>query len=278
MLEMSQHGSVKVFKTGRSFGKHVLYSVYCYLVDQVLIDTSTGYVAHELTAALKNEPVDMIVNTHHHEDHTGNNHLLQTVLGIQAYAHPAALPIMAEPLAGRQRLYLRLLWNYPHPSQALPLGEQFSSITKQWEVIHTPGHTWDHVCLYDPRDGLLFSGDIYCGERVKYLRRDEDFHQILDSLRKLEALPIETLFCCVAGIVPHGKVMIRRKIEYMEDLKSKVMGLHRQGLSPTRIKKALLGKEGVMYWASGGHFSKQNLVNSILGRHPSLSDRPLVKE
>ena len=27
------------------------------------------------------------------------------------------------------------------------------------EALHTPGHTHDHLCLYDPADGLLLSGD-----------------------------------------------------------------------------------------------------------------------
>lgn len=28
-----------------------------------------------------------------------------------------------------------------------------------WQVIHTPGHTGDHICLFDPVNGTLISGD-----------------------------------------------------------------------------------------------------------------------
>jgi hypothetical protein len=42
------------------------------------------------------------------------------------------------------------------------------------------------------------------------------------------------------------------------------MALYREGVSPTHIRRRLLGREGLMYWLSNGHFSKQNLVNSIL--------------
>lgn len=31
--------------------------------------------------------------------------------------------------------------------------------TGEWLVVHTPGHTGDHICLYDPAHGTLLSGD-----------------------------------------------------------------------------------------------------------------------
>lgn len=30
---------------------------------------------------------------------------------------------------------------------------------RDWQVVHTPGHTGDHICLFDPTDGVLLSGD-----------------------------------------------------------------------------------------------------------------------
>jgi glyoxylase-like metal-dependent hydrolase (beta-lactamase superfamily II) len=30
---------------------------------------------------------------------------------------------------------------------------------RDWQAIHTPGHTLDHLCLYDPEHGVLLSGD-----------------------------------------------------------------------------------------------------------------------
>lgn len=30
---------------------------------------------------------------------------------------------------------------------------------REWTVIHTPGHTGDHICLFDPEGGTLLSGD-----------------------------------------------------------------------------------------------------------------------
>ena len=30
---------------------------------------------------------------------------------------------------------------------------------REWVGVHTPGHTGDHLCLFDPADGVLLSGD-----------------------------------------------------------------------------------------------------------------------
>jgi glyoxylase-like metal-dependent hydrolase (beta-lactamase superfamily II) len=30
---------------------------------------------------------------------------------------------------------------------------------REWVSVHTPGHTPDHLCLYDPAGGVLLSGD-----------------------------------------------------------------------------------------------------------------------
>jgi glyoxylase-like metal-dependent hydrolase (beta-lactamase superfamily II) len=30
---------------------------------------------------------------------------------------------------------------------------------RQWQALHTPGHTGDHLCLYDPEAGVMLSGD-----------------------------------------------------------------------------------------------------------------------
>ena len=38
-------------------------------------------------------------------------------------------------------------------------GEVLSIGTRKWEVLHTPGHSLGHICLWSPSDKLLFSGD-----------------------------------------------------------------------------------------------------------------------
>jgi glyoxylase-like metal-dependent hydrolase (beta-lactamase superfamily II) len=38
--------------------------------------------------------------------------------------------------------------------------QQFVTLgRREWQVLHTPGHTGDHICLFDPEAGTLLSGD-----------------------------------------------------------------------------------------------------------------------
>ncbi len=58
-----------------------------------------------------------------------------------------------------QLLTGRSFYRPPQPSarvidgQVLPIGE------REWVAVHTPGHTVDHLCLFDPVEGILISGD-----------------------------------------------------------------------------------------------------------------------
>ena len=54
---------------------------------------------------------------------------------------------------------MRMLFRPPNPSQRVVHGERIQLAGREWVSIHTPGHTVDHLCLYDPEHGLLLSGD-----------------------------------------------------------------------------------------------------------------------
>jgi glyoxylase-like metal-dependent hydrolase (beta-lactamase superfamily II) len=47
----------------------------------------------------------------------------------------------------------------PTPTRRITDGQVVRLARREWLTIHTPGHTGDHVCLFDPSDGTLLSGD-----------------------------------------------------------------------------------------------------------------------
>jgi len=47
----------------------------------------------------------------------------------------------------------------PRPSVRLADAEPIRFGRREWVAVHTPGHTPDHLCLYDPEGGVLLSGD-----------------------------------------------------------------------------------------------------------------------
>lgn len=54
---------------------------------------------------------------------------------------------------------MRMLFSPPDPSRRVRHAERLQLAGREWVSVHTPGHTIDHLCLYDPEHGLLISGD-----------------------------------------------------------------------------------------------------------------------
>ena len=77
MLKTFIHNDIIIYKMGRSIGKFVPYFVHSFLLADTLIDTGTRFAGEEFLSALKGKQINRIINTHYHEDHTGNNHNIQ---------------------------------------------------------------------------------------------------------------------------------------------------------------------------------------------------------
>jgi len=57
---------------------------------------------------------------------------------------------------------MRLLqrgWIFPTVSHPLAGGDVIRLAGREWIVVHTPGHTEDHVCLHDPTEEVFLAGD-----------------------------------------------------------------------------------------------------------------------
>ncbi len=47
----------------------------------------------------------------------------------------------------------------PRPTRPLADGQTIKLARREWVAMHTPGHTYDHLCLYDPEFGVVLTGD-----------------------------------------------------------------------------------------------------------------------
>ncbi len=262
MLSISHHGPVTRLHMARTFFGRPLYTVNAYFVGGLLIDTGCPGTARPLLAWCRTQNVQQVVNTHHHEDHSGGNGLLRRVLGVPVAAPPDTLPILAR--FPRLPLYRRMVWGQPEDVTAEPLGAVVETEHYRFEVIPAPGHSPDHVCFFEPRQGWLFSGDLFIHERVRYIRREEDIGGILRSLREVLARKPRVLFCAHAGMVENAGEAIRRKIAYLEELARQARTLQQQGLSLEEIVRRTLGPETRMTHLTGGDFSKANLIRGLL--------------
>jgi hypothetical protein len=152
MLKIEQHGPVTVFRMGRHVASRrwVLYEAHAFLIDDTMIDTGTIAVRNERETKLDGLRCSTIVNTRHHEDHIGNNRLFQDRFGAEIYAHPGALAFLEKPRLIGMQLYRRVVWNTPDPSRGRPVGDTVSTSRRNLQVILAPGHSPDHICLYEP--------------------------------------------------------------------------------------------------------------------------------
>jgi glyoxylase-like metal-dependent hydrolase (beta-lactamase superfamily II) len=146
----------------------------------------TVAVAAALTAAGSAlERLERLVVTHAHIDHFGlagevvrrsGGELWmhrRTELDLAKYADPdeavdrRTLMLADHGLFGPEltetseglRDWLPVMPSIGRPSRLLEGGEQFSAGGRSWEIVHTPGHSPGHVCLWNAAERLLCSGD-----------------------------------------------------------------------------------------------------------------------
>jgi glyoxylase-like metal-dependent hydrolase (beta-lactamase superfamily II) len=268
MIKLRQYGDVIRIDSARTIAGRGHYWTTAYLIDGLLIDTGCAHSAGELINALACKEIISIVNTHTHEDHIGANGELQKKRkGLEVFAHPLALPVLENPREKQPlKLYRQVMWGWPKPSKGRPVedGEEIQTKNYTFKVVCTPGHSPDHICLYEQKQGWLFTGDLYVGGKDRALREDNDIWQIIASLKRIAELPLRKLYPGCARVRENPREAITNKIEYLEEMGSKVSELHRQGKSEKAIVRSLLGGPMLIELVTSGHFARRNLVRSYL--------------
>ncbi len=121
--------------------------------------------------------LDLILLTHHHDDHILGTDALRAEFGCSVFGARADL----------RRL--------PVLDRALIENDTIELGAAQARVIDTPGHTRGHIAFYFPQGGILACGDtlfsLGCGRLI-----EGSAEEMFASLAKLAALPDDTLICC----------------------------------------------------------------------------------
>jgi glyoxylase-like metal-dependent hydrolase (beta-lactamase superfamily II) len=266
MLQENKLGAVTQIMMGHEVDGHVYYWTAAYLLDGLLVDTGCSYTAPELIEYLRDKSAIQVINTHYHEDHVGGNALLQKEFNLDIYAHPLAVSLINKKMELHD--YQKMVWGYPEPTTVKPLGDKIETEHYNFRVIETPGHSPDHISLYEPEQNWLFSGDLFVSEDQKVFRADEDIYGIIDSLHKIIKLGTQELilFTAIGKIFPAGKASTKRYLEHLDSIRNEAFNLASKGLSAEEIKNNIFSRESIMDSLTGGHYSIQNLIDKILVR------------
>lgn len=249
-------------KVGR-FNQGINTQFIVYRLGETVIDTGPSNQWRYVKQFLAEQPVEQLLLTHHHEDHSGNAHSISMTHGVL----PRAPQLAQEKLAsGYKTPYLqKLIWGSLVPVKTQTLREE-EALADGSKIIpvHTPGHAKDLTCFFLPEQGYFFSGDLFIAKKLKLLRSDENLQQLLDSIKKVLKLDFQTLFCPHGGIIENGKTALEEKLNNIIGLCEQAQTLSRQGLTLDEITLQLLGPEDMVAKLTGGNFCKANLIRQGL--------------
>ena len=125
--------------------------------EAIAIDTARPCLAW-IAGALEDRgwTLKLIVSTHGHWDHIGDNAAVAEHTGAEIAVHPADRHYLETPRPAILPPF-EIVPSVPAVELAEGGEVRFGSI--RLAVLHTPGHTEGSVCLSAVDEGLLFSGD-----------------------------------------------------------------------------------------------------------------------
>jgi glyoxylase-like metal-dependent hydrolase (beta-lactamase superfamily II) len=193
-----------------------LSNVYLVEGDEVvLIDTGIGDDASIglIYDHLKITGLDLIINTHEHPDHFYGNKRIKEFTNAKVSAHK-----WASHMIGGVDILLE-------DGDIIDLG------TSRLRIIHTPGHSPGHVCIYEEEGRILFSGDHVLGNSTTYIGSGGDMTDYIDSLYKLLDFEMRAIFPAHGKIVNNPHERIKGEIEHKKQREREILELLNSGFN-----------------------------------------------
>ncbi|TFF33442.1 MBL fold metallo-hydrolase [Mucilaginibacter psychrotolerans] len=182
----------------------------------LLFDTGMGLdTISLLVKELTKLPV-IVLNSHTHPDHIGGNHEFSNVLAMdtrytrsnaaKGYAHndvkwevaPASFCLARLPKQDTARYAIKpfKVSRFIKSKEVIDLGQ------RKLQVIATPGHTPDAICLYDARAGYLWCGDSFYEGPILLSSDGTDLKAYQQSINKMARLAAKAKWVLPAHNLP----------------------------------------------------------------------------
>ncbi len=247
------------FELGWSFFGSPMMTVFCYAFGDVMVDTGLSHMQKEVVQIARDRKVKTIYLTHKHEDHSGNAAALKQELGINVFGHPLTKKKMLD--IARILPYQKMMWGKTSSLDLEILPEKIDTSLGEMIPVHTPGHSKDHIAFFLENEGVLFSGDLYLGDKIKFFRVNEDIGVTIESLKNVLKLDFDTLLCSHHPKLENGKKRIESKLGFLEDLYGSIILQWKKGLSERAVLKALPLKEA--YFIKYFCFGDVSMINGV---------------
>lgn len=233
--------------------------------ENILIDSSasSGDVDRYVIPALQDlglevKDIHCLVSTHSHGDHIGGHARLRQLGTFRVASFTGSRPKVEDPVPYAIATRTRFPGYSPAPQsslQGVPVDIELGDgdiLANRLQLIHTPGHDDDCVCLLDLPTGTLITGDSLQGngtvcQGVGFYKSLPDY---LYTLEKLKNTPIRNILCghdyAGIGYWLEGKEQVSRGLDCcLERVVSydRFIRAHKD-LEPAAIATALIEEMG----------------------------------
>lgn len=165
----------------------------------VLIDTGTyqafDYLAEELgKLGILPRDVDLVINTHEHFDHIGGNPHFQNTAMIAAHRSAATKIELQDEYVTHMKEHAQTSDDF---AVHIWLENRGLFLTGDYKlkILHTPGHTSGSICIYEPFEHFMFTGDtVVEGEYLTPMLESGSAGEFVNSIERLLTLKIKVLY------------------------------------------------------------------------------------
>ncbi len=258
-IEKHNFDQIQAYQLGWSLLGPPVMTVYCYVFGDVMLDTAQAHMKKEVLEIARAHRIQSVYLTHYHEDHSGNACAIKKEMNAHIYGHPITKIKLS--VAFKILPYQNYIWGKATPSNIKIVPQRIETILGEMTPVHTPGHSEDHTVYFIKDAGILFSGDIYLADKIKYFRADENMGSQIASLKKILSLDFHTLLCSHCPKREAGKEHLKRKLDFLENLYGNIIVLWEKGMSGKQIFHALNLKEH--YFAKYFCFGDVSMMNGV---------------
>ncbi|TLF44510.1 MBL fold metallo-hydrolase [Maribacter aurantiacus] len=207
-----------------------------YLIDDQFGPLTEKIVAHVQT--ITDKPINFVLNTHVHGDHTGGNENLANA-GAMIIAHENVRKRMIEA-------------DEPRPQEAWPVvtfNDKMTLYLKNDRSVHAmhvnPAHTDGDTYYYFPQDNVIHMGDNFFSGRYPYI--DLSSGGDIDGLISNTTMALELIDEETKIIPGHGSVSSKAELkeytEILSILRERIIAARSAGKSLEEVQKMGISKE-----------------------------------